>query len=338
MTDYIGLFELISMFIDSEYVNRDDNSIHNSFYELSEESIINSHTCKKDYATKLENVISIMECSACHYKYGKIMTKSQMELLGKNLKKLNELIGLKEIKEIVVQYIVVYLTDPEKYKSSFKNILILGKSGSGKTVISELICTIFATMTNGTSFSTSIEHLLDYKYAPNGVTVVEDLQVLGDEFYNDSVSRKIINHLSRMMSFTEYLFICTVDMNYFEHTLSNDFQNITKKFKYIVVLEDYDKNELFDFYCKKIETNSIKMPKNIDDVKNLFYIRIKKICPSIKDINIIAEYTVEIYYSNQFFLEESDNTLNIEDIRQAFSNFEKNFSNKNKSFSITLYI
>lgn len=77
--------------------------------------------------------------------------------------------------------------------------------------------------------------------------------------------------------------------------------------KHIVVLEDYAK-------------------KNIDDVKNLFYIRIKKMFPSIKDINIIAEYTLEMYYSNQFFIEESDNTLNIEYIRRAFSNFEKNLA------------
>jgi SpoVK/Ycf46/Vps4 family AAA+-type ATPase len=301
----------------------------------------------------IKDLISLIETypDDIHTEYN--INMSSLHKIKEPLIQLNNMIGMKMLKENIIDQILFYIQNLHTLKSlsdvkgnDFMHTVIYGPPGTGKTEIAKIIGSIFSKLgilTKGTFKKvtradliagylgqTSLKTRDVIKECLGGVLFIDEAYALGNEEKRDSFSKECIDTLCEALS--DHKDNLMVIVAGYEEELNNCFfnynQGLSSRFTWRFKTEEYNGEELYKIFLKKVtdsdwisnEINSEWFEKNKSHFK--FYGR---------DIENLFAKTKIAHSRRVFCLEQSlKKILTINDIEKGLELYLKNEQSKDK--------
>jgi len=191
------------------------------------------------------------------------------------LTELNNMIGMKNLKENIVDQIIFYIQNLHTLKSEIKgndfmHTVIYGPPGTGKTEIAKIIGSIFSKMgilSKGTFKKVTRADLIAgylgqtalktrdvVKECLGGVLFIDEAYALGNEEKRDSFSKECIDTLCEALS--DHKDNLMVIIAGYETDLNSCFfnynQGLKSRFTWRFKTDEYDAEDLYNIFLKKI--------------------------------------------------------------------------------------
>ena len=214
---------------------------------------------------------------------------SALHKIKKPLIELNDMIGMKDLKESIVDQIIFYIQNLHTLKADIKgndfmHTVIYGPPGTGKTEIAKIIGSIFSKMgvlTKGTFKKVTRADLIAgylgqtalktrdvINECLGGVLFIDEAYALGNEEKRDSFSKECIDTICEALSdHKDNLMVIVAgyetDLN---HCFFNYNQGLNSRFTWRFKTEEYTGEDLYKIFLKKIKEGgwSIEENSNID--------------------------------------------------------------------------
>jgi len=189
------------------------------------------------------------------------------------LKQLNSMIGMKKLKENIVDQVIFYIQNLHSFKhgNDFMHTVIYGPPGTGKTEIAKIIGSIFSNMgvlKKGTFRKVTRSDLiagylgqtaLKTKDVINdclgGVLFIDEAYALGNEEKRDIFSKECIDTLCEALS--DHKDNLMVIIAGYETDLNNCFfnynQGLNSRFTWRFKTDEYTAEELYNIFIKKVK-------------------------------------------------------------------------------------
>ena len=198
-----------------------------------------------------------------------------------NLKKLNNMIGMKSLKENVVNQIIYFLQDlMQSDDGDFLHTVIYGPPGTGKTEIAKIIGKIYSKigilkknkfkkatrsdMIAGYLGQTAIKTSDLIKESLGGVLFIDEAYALGNAEGRDSFSKEAIDTLCEALS--DHKHDLMVIIAGYEDELKKCFFNYNKgldsRFTWRFKTDDYSAEELKNIFEKKVKEAMWSLEEN----------------------------------------------------------------------------
>lgn len=207
------------------------------------------------------------------------------------LEQLNSMIGMKQIKENVVDQILFYIQNlhkqPDKntVSSDFMHTVIYGPPGTGKTEIAKILGSIFSRMgvLNKGTFKkvtrsdlvagylgqTALKTRDAIKDSLGGVLFIDEAYSLGSQEKKDTFSKECIDTLCEALS--DHKDNLMVIIAGYETDLNDCFfsanQGLNSRFTWRFKIDEYNAADLYNIFIKKINDSGWSMSDNLIDVK-----------------------------------------------------------------------
>jgi len=202
---------------------------------------------------------------------------SALHKIKEPLIQLNNMIGMKYLKENIIDQIVFYIQNlhtiqenSEVKENDFMHTVIYGPPGTGKTEIAKIIGSIFSKMgilTKGTFKKVTRSDLIAgylgqtslktrdiIKECLGGVLFIDEAYALGNEEKRDSFSKECIDTLCEALS--DHKDNLMVIVAGYENELNNCFfnynQGLKSRFTWRFKTEEYTAEDLYKIFLKKI--------------------------------------------------------------------------------------
>ena len=202
---------------------------------------------------------------------------------------LNSMIGMKDLKENIVDQIIFYIQNLHTLKTNIKgndfmHTVIYGAPGTGKTEIAKIIGSIFSKMgvlSKGTFKKVTRADLIAgylgqtalktrdvVKSCLGGVLFIDEAYALGNEEKRDSFSKECIDTLCESLS--EHKDDLMVIIAGYETDINNCFfnynQGLNSRFTWRFKTDEYSPEDLFNIFLKKVNDGGwfIADKSNID--------------------------------------------------------------------------
>jgi ATP-dependent 26S proteasome regulatory subunit len=268
------------------------------------------------------------------------------------LTELNNMIGMKDLKNNIVDQIVYFVQELHKDKLSkgdFMHTVIYGPPGTGKTEIAQMMGKIYSKLgilSKGTFKKVTRSDLIAgylgqtalktkdvIKEAMGGVLFIDEAYALGNSEKRDIFAKECIDTLCEALS--DYKDNLMVIIAGYEHELKDCFfdynQGLDSRFTWRFKTDEYDHNDLYQIFLKKVADIGWQLhdksqiscewfKKNKDYLK--FYGR---------DIETILAKT-KIAHSKRIFCgpEHEKRKILLKDLENGFKMFLKNEDVKNR--------
>ena len=207
------------------------------------------------------------------------------------LTELNNMIGMKNLKENIVDQIIFYIQNLHTLKSDIKgndfmHTVIYGSPGTGKTEIAKIIGSIFSklgVLSKGTFKKVTRADLIAgylgqtalktrdvIKECLGGVLFIDEAYALGNEEKRDSFSKECIDTLCESLS--DYKDDLMVIIAGYETNLNSCFfnynQGLKSRFTWRFKTDDYSGEDLYNIFIKKVNDGGWYLSENSEiDVK-----------------------------------------------------------------------
>ena len=207
------------------------------------------------------------------------------------LTELNNMIGMKNLKENIVDQIIFYIQNLHTLKSDIKgndfmHTVIYGSPGTGKTEIAKIIGSIFSklgVLSKGTFKKVTRADLIAgylgqtalktrdvIKECLGGVLFIDEAYALGNEEKRDSFSKECIDTLCEALS--DHKDNLMVIIAGYETDLNSCFfnynQGLKSRFTWRFKTDDYSGEDLYNIFIKKINDGGWHLSENSEiDVK-----------------------------------------------------------------------
>ena len=207
------------------------------------------------------------------------------------LTELNNMIGMKNLKENIVDQIIFYIQNLHTLKSDIKgndfmHTVIYGSPGTGKTEIAKIIGSIFSklgVLSKGTFKKVTRADLIAgylgqtalktrdvIKECLGGVLFIDEAYALGNEEKRDSFSKECIDTLCEALS--DHKDNLMVIIAGYETDLNSCFfnynQGLKSRFTWRFKTDDYSAEDLYNIFIKKINDGGWHLSENSEiDVK-----------------------------------------------------------------------
>lgn len=252
------------------------------------------------------------------------------------LEKLNNMIGLKNIKEDIFKVIIYYIQN--EYTDEYLHTVIEGPPGVGKTEFAKIYADIFvrlgilkkdtfveikrtdlvAKYLGQTSHQT--KNTLDK--ALGGVLFLDEAYSLGNEEKRDSFAKEAIDMLNQYLSEkkNQFMFIIAgykddLDKCFFAYN-----KGLRRRFSHHFEINNYNYNELADIFKYKINSYNYILDPSID-IYQLFKNNYNKFPYFGGDIEKLFNY-IKYEQSLRTFKENINNkTITINDINESLKKF-----------------
>ena len=211
--------------------------------------------------------------------------------ISKPLTELNNMIGMKNLKENIVDQIIFYIQNLHTLKSDIKgndfmHTVIYGPPGTGKTEIAKIIGSIFSKMgilSKGTFKKVTRADLVAgylgqtalktrdvIKDCLGGVLFIDEAYALGNDEKRDSFSKECIDTLCEALS--DHKDNLMVIIAGYETDLNNCFfnynQGLNSRFTWRFKIDEYNANDLYKIFLKKVNDGGWFLAENSEiDVK-----------------------------------------------------------------------
>jgi len=267
------------------------------------------------------------------------------------LEELNNMIGMKDLKNNIVDQILYFVQDLHKDKTStgdFMHTVIYGPPGTGKTEIAKMMGKIYSklgTLSRGTFKKVTRGDLVAgylgqtalktkdvIKEAIGGVLFIDEAYALGNSEKRDSFAKECIDTLCEALSDNkdDLMVIIAGYENELKECFFDYNQGLDSRFTWRFKTDEYNHEDLYNIFLKKVKDigweiddktiTSEWFKKNKDYFK--FYGR---------DIETILAKT-KIAHSRRVFckLENEKRKINLKDLDNGFNIYRKNDDVKNR--------
>ena len=264
------------------------------------------------------------------------------------LTELNNMIGMKNLKENIVDQIIFYIQNLHTLKSDIKgndfmHTVIYGSPGTGKTEIAKIIGSIFSklgVLSKGTFKKVTRADLIAgylgqtalktrdvIKECLGGVLFIDEAYALGNEEKRDSFSKECIDTLCESLS--DHKDDLMVIIAGYETDLNSCFfnynQGLKSRFTWRFKTDDYSGEDLYNIFIKKVNDGGWYLSENSEiDVK--WFKQNKNIFKFYgRDIETLFAKTKIAHSRRVFCLETSlKKYLTIKDLDKGFEVYLKN--------------
>jgi ATP-dependent 26S proteasome regulatory subunit len=274
--------------------------------------------------------------------------------IRKPLTELNNMIGMKNLKENIVDQIIFYIQNLHTLKSDIKgndfmHTVIYGPPGTGKTEIAKIIGAIFSKMgvlTKGTFKKVTRADLIAgylgqtalktrdvVKECLGGVLFIDEAYALGNEEKRDSFSKECIDTLCEALS--DHKDNLMVIIAGYETDLNSCFfnynQGLNSRFTWRFKTDEYNAEDLYRIFLKKINDGGWYIAEKSEiDVK--WFEKNKKHFKFYgRDIETLLAKTKIAHSRRVFCLDDSvKKYITIKDLDKGLEIYSKNEDSKEK--------
>ena len=282
---------------------------------------------------------------------------SALHKIKEPLIELNNMIGLKQIKENIVDQIIYFIQGlhlSNNKNNDFLHTVIYGSPGTGKTEVAKIIGSIFSKLgllsKNSFKKVTRSDLIAGYlgqtalktreviKEALGGVLFIDEAYSLGNEEKRDSFSKECIDTLCEALSDNKDNLMVIIAG--YEKDLNNCFfnynQGLNSRFVWRFKIDEYNANDLYNIFLKKVKDNGWHV-LGIDVKwfeKNKKYFKYYG-----RDIETLLTKTKICHSKRVFCLDNSiKKYLTIEDLNNGFNIYLKNLQKEKECYINTLYV
>uniref|UniRef100_A0A6C0HBB9 AAA+ ATPase domain-containing protein n=1 Tax=viral metagenome TaxID=1070528 RepID=A0A6C0HBB9_9ZZZZ len=266
---------------------------------------------------------------------------------------LNRMIGMKELKENVVDQLLYYIQDLSKNSNDYMHTVIYGPPGTGKTEIARIIGKIFANLgilkkggfkkvtrsdlVAGYLGQTAIKTKEVIEECLGGVLFIDEAYSLGNNEKRDSFSKECIDTLCESLSnYKDQLMVIIAG---YEEELKECFftynQGLESRFTWRFKIDNYKHNDLFHIFTKKIKDSGWTYDDKNEKISAEWF---ERKMPYFKfygrDVeNMLSK--IKVCHSRRVFGDpDSEKTkITFEDLEKGFEMFLKNDEVKNRKNS-----
>ena len=206
------------------------------------------------------------------------------------LKDLENLVGMKKVKENIVNQIIFHLQELDSHNKHMMHTVIYGPPGVGKTELGKIIGNIYCELGlldyNNYSFQVIKRTDLIGRYlgetarktqavidkCEGGVMFIDEVYSLGNPEKKDSYSKECIDVINQNLSEKKSSFICiiagykeAVDKCFFAQNAG-----LERRFPYRYEIDNYSPNELREIFIKLVKKSEWEISDN-DNIKLEFF-------------------------------------------------------------------
>ena len=360
-----SLISSIEKQLDPNLYQNDENNNHilendNNILEKEKEKEHNTtpiHKSKVNIVTEINNIEDLLLLIETYPDTKEIEYNIDMQALHKikqPLTELNNMIGMKDLKENIVDQIIFYIQNLHTLKSDIKgndfmHTVIYGPPGTGKTEIAKIIGSIFSKMgvlTKGTFRKVTRADLIAgylgqtalktrdvVKDCLGGVLFIDEAYALGNEEKRDSFSKECIDTLCEALS--DHKDNLMVIIAGYETDLNNCFfnynQGLNSRFTWRFKTDEYSGDDLHKIFLKKVSDGGWGLVENSNiDVK--WFEKNKEHFKFYgRDIETLFAKTKIAHSRRVFCLDQSvKKLLVLKDLDKGFEIYLKNEDSVNK--------
>lgn len=270
------------------------------------------------------------------------------------LQRLNRLIGLKTIKENIVNQIVYFLSGLQSDNDDMMHTIIEGPPGCGKTEVGRILGEIYMNMgiLQNKIFRIVKRSELIGKYLGHtavktqevidscngGVMFIDEAYSLGDNEGRDSFSKECLDTLNQNLSDNKHKFLCIIagymdalDKNFFAF---ND--GLRRRFSFKYVIDKYTADELRDIFLQKVSDFGWKITNGVNISE--FFKKHYELFPNFGGDMETLFLNIRICHGRRIFCLDKEihrKLLNNEDFEQGLKSFAEHRKNS-KEDAVTM--
>jgi ATP-dependent 26S proteasome regulatory subunit len=272
--------------------------------------------------------------------------------IKKPLTELNNMIGIKNLKENIVDQIIFYIQNLHTLKShikgnDFMHTVIYGPPGTGKTEIAKIVGSIFSKMgvlskdtfkkvtrtdlIAGYLGQTALKTRDVIKECLGGVLFIDEAYALGNEEKRDSFSKECIDTLCEALS--DHKDDLMVIIAGYEIDLNNCFfnynQGLSSRFTWRFKTDEYSAEDLYNIFLKKVNDCGWFLAEKSDIEVKWFEKNKKHFKFYGRDIDTLFAKTKIAHSRRVFCLEDSlKKYITIKDLNKGLDIYLKNEDSK----------
>lgn len=260
----------------------------------------------------------------------------QVELL-KVLIELNEMIGLKTLKEQIVNQLLFFIQDLHD-PGMFLHTVITGNPGAGKTTVAQIMARIYRTLGilhNDTIVvatradligeylgSTSIKTKAVLDSSLGGILFIDEVYSLGSSDGRDSFSKECIDTINQYLSEHSEELICIISgyKDSIDKCFFNQNPGLKRRFPWKFHIDDYSPSELYQIFHKQIYDNKWELDVPKEFVTSQIQKNIKYFSSSGGDTQILCD-RCKIIHSRRIFGSNVNKIISKDDFVKGLENF-----------------
>ncbi|AQN68106.1 putative cfxQ-like protein [Saudi moumouvirus] len=300
----------------------------------------------------IQDLIDLGECYHCKLRQNYYnIPLERLAKLRNSLIKLNNVIGMKNIKEVFAEQIIYFLLDLEPNPSEMLHTILEGPPGVGKSYVIDILAEIYLNMgylTNGIIKKVKLNDLKG-KYighsapltqkaideAMGGILVIDEAYSLGNHGSVDVFSKEVIDTLNRNLTENAGKFVCIlagygeeIEKCLFAHNVG-----LKSRFRFKFTIDKYSPQELYEIFKIKVENDKWFITDE-NEILNLFIKNHNKFKYFGRDIETLLFHTKMAHSKRIIFENENNKIINLEDIKNGLNKFLEHNSDKNNNESI----
>ena len=271
----------------------------------------------------------------------------------KCLSKLNNMIGMKAVKDAVVEQLMFLITNDGNTDGHFLNTVIQGDPGTGKTTVAKILYDIwtsldifktsdkieFKIMNRSDFVGSYMGHTANktrkllQKYSGNVIFIDEAYSLCGSE--KDDYGQECLDEINAFMS--EQAGKTIIIIAGYEDSLKNSFFSkncgLERRFNWSFTIEKYTYQDLYNIFVKQLKTYGWKVESDCEELFKAKYGCFKNAGGDTANI----AFKCKIEYSKRTWNKKKGNKhIQKEDVEKAM---EKHFQHKEeKSEFVNMYI
>jgi len=300
----------------------------------------------------LDDLISLIEKYPINETIEYNINVESLHKIKSSLTDLNNMIGMKDLKDNIVDQILYYIQDLNK-KGDFMHTVIYGPPGTGKTEIAKIIGQIFSKLgilKKGTFRKVTRSDLIAGYLGQTaiktndvindclgGVLFIDEAYSLGNSEKKDSFSKECIDTLCEALSNHKdnFMVIIAGYENELKECFFNYNQGLDSRFTWRFKTDEYKGEELYNIFIKKVKeidwevynSNSEYEKINVEwFIKNLEYFKFFG-----RDVETLLAKT-KIAHARRVFCKPQNEKMKItrKDLENGFELYLKNDEVKNR--------
>ncbi len=361
--------------VGENFKNKDDDknefslrNKRNKIYDLLKEyKYIKNYSSKKnvkktkkvDITCNIESINDLIDLTD-KYEYEEDTEYNiDLECLHKiktELKKLNEMIGLKSIKTSILDQLLYFMQKLHLSSNDYKHMILYGPPGTGKTEVAKILGSMYSKigilsknifkkatrsdMVAGYLGQTAIKTEKLIKECLGGVLFIDEAYSLGHEDKSgDSYSKECLDTLCEALSYykEDLIVIIAGYEKELDETIFKTNVGLKSRFIWRFKMESYDYNELYDIF--KLMIKNIEWTLS-DDVNEEWFKGKKDSFESYgRDMESLVTH-VKISHSRRVYgNSDVKKQISIEDMNKGYQRFIDNKKKEDtKTFLNGLYI
>jgi SpoVK/Ycf46/Vps4 family AAA+-type ATPase len=270
------------------------------------------------------------------------------------LQKLLNMQGLDNIKDVLLDNIIYYLTNDKD--SELLHICIMGPPGVGKTVLANIIAQIYknlGVLSKGHIIKVTRADLIGkylghtaiktsdmIKKAEGGILFIDEVYSLVDKQGNDSFSKECVDTLTQHLTDKSKDLICIIAgyKTDIEQYFFKSNKGLDRRFSCKFTITGYTSDELANMFCNKmIENEWIIKDETIKDIKIFFNNKKDKFKNYGGDVdNLIHSY--KLIHNRKNFFTRGEKEVCIDILIEAFSKLFGNDDEIEHKIFTSMYI